>query len=220
MPGVALELCIGDVIDIKLPAPVGEWTLPDESQEQLFWLLFDETDVFGIASVVGIFTLDLIDTGNPSEPYVIQITITACDLTLLDIDCKDRIILLYWYNQAGGWSSFPFITKKTYGHSAGNNTTFKTSGLIRKFSSRDDKYKTYKLSTGYQSKQVHDHLETMFDSIQAFVAFPSALGSFADGIESPIIIDPKDINKYSDGSGNWETEFSFSIAQEKIIQTQ
>jgi hypothetical protein len=168
------------------------------------------TTVIGF-SADGIQYLIIINKGSVCAPAVISYTPECC--TGLNI---------VWLNREGGYQSFLFGGKRAiYEINDGEAETFKTQNLTLKNSSLKDVYRAVVVNTGVINSELLSVLESLRNSIQAWVydeELPDYL-NFDDRF-TPIIVDRESMIVRDTRERIVERTFRFLIAKELNIQGQ
>ena len=168
------------------------------------------TTVIGF-SADGIEYLIIINKGSVCAPAVISYTPECC--TGLNI---------VWLNREGGYQSFLFGGKRAiYEINDGEAETFKTQNLTLKNSSLKDVYRAVVVNTGVINSELLSVLESLRNSIQAWVydeELPDYL-NFEDRF-TPIIVDRESMIVRDTRERIVERTFRFLIAKELNIQGQ
>jgi hypothetical protein len=168
------------------------------------------TTVIGF-SADGIEYLIIINKGSVCAPTTISYTPECC--TGLNI---------VWLNREGGYQSFLFGGKRAiYEINDGEAETFKTQNLTLKNSSLKDVYRAVVVNTGVIDRELLSVLESLRNSIQAWVYdedLPDYL-NFEDRF-TPIIVDRESMIVRDTKERIVERTFRFLIAKELNIQGQ
>ena len=168
------------------------------------------TTVIGF-SADGIEYLIIINKGSVCAAAVISYTPECC--TGLNI---------VWLNREGGYQSFLFGGKREiYEINDGEAETFKTQNLTLKNSSLKDVYRAVVVNTGVIDRELLSVLESLRNSIQAWVydeELPDYL-NFEDRF-TPIIVDRESMIVRDTRERIVERTFRFLIAKELNIQGQ
>ena len=121
-----------------------------------------------------------------------------------------------WINREGGWSSYVFGGRKTYGKEIGNVTTFKTGNQLRR-ASVENVYDSAEATISAKSIRDLQFISSLRQSVQAFLYSDLTLQW-----SIPIILDAKSFNVYTTPFKQIEVSdsFKFRYAEEVIIQSQ
>jgi len=121
-----------------------------------------------------------------------------------------------WINREGGWSSYVFGGKRTYGKDIADVTTFKRGKELRRATVKNV-YDTAEATIAIKSIRDLDFISSLRQSIQAYL--------YSDNTRQwsiPIILDRQSFTKYSTPFKAIEVNdsFKFKYAEEITIQTQ
>jgi len=145
-------------------------------------------------------------------------TLRICVFPIQSSDgvCGDNLLNIAWVNLQGGWSSYSFDGKKTFGVDIGDVSTFK-KGLELRRATVDNTYDTIEMSLSNKSIKDLMFIASLRYGIQAFLYDPlTAQWSI------PIILDKQSFPVYSTPFNQLDLEqkIRFRIATEKVIQSQ
>lgn len=215
VPNETHNLCLSDINNIyPLPAPPsGSWVYTDDYYPSFIILLpfgFGALAV-SIAGKVGEFNFLFQTTTDPlNEVYLIRIVIASC---LPEYNfCSPYRVPILWLNPAGGWSTYCFKGKKTYGVTIGQSRQFKTPQKVIKHYSRTDIYDTIGVLSGEIPVSHAGFLKSLKYAIQAYII--SNMGYI------PILIEEKDFVLYEEGNGLMIYNLDLKVATEINVQTQ
>lgn len=145
-------------------------------------------------------------------------TLRICVFPIQSSDgvCGDDLLNIAWVNLQGGWSSYSFDGKKTFGVDVGEVSTFK-KGLELRRATVNNTYDTIEMSLANKSIKDLKFIASLRYSIQAFLYDPlTAQWSI------PIILDKQSFPVYSlpFNQLDLEQKIRFRLAEEKVIQSQ
>lgn len=214
-PDEVHNLCLGQINQLfPLPAPPsGSWVFSASSYPDYIILIPLGFGIVAVSIAGQVTTLNLLfqTTTDPlNETYLIQIVIEPClsDYTL----CTPYKAPIVWLNPAGGWSSYCFKGRKTFGVTIGQSRQFKTSQKVVKHYSRTDIYDTIGVLSGEIPVSHASFIKSLKYSIQAYLI--TTIGYI------PILIDEKDFVLYEEGNGLMTYNLNLKLATEINIQTQ
>jgi hypothetical protein len=215
VPDEVHELCLAEINQLfPLPAPPsGTWVFSGSFYPDYISLLPFGNGIIAVSIAGQVTTLNLMfqTTTNPlSETYLVQIVISSC-LTEYNF-CSPYRIPVLWLNPAGGWSSYCFKGRKTFGVTIGDSRQFKTTNRIEKHYSRSRIYDTIGVLSGEIPVSHAAFLKSLKYSIQAYVI--STVGYL------PMLLDEKDFVLYEEGNGLMTYNLNLKLATEINIQTQ
>lgn len=213
-PSQSFNLCLGDINKIfSLPAPPsGSWVYSDN-----YYPSFINISPFGfglvtvgIASKIGEFNLLFQSTASPlTQVHLIRITVKSC--LVERCKCTGLNECVVWLNPSGGWSSYCFKGKKTYGVNINNTKNFKTSkGEVRHYS-RTDIYDSLLVLSGEIPVSDAPNVKTLKYAIQAYLLRVNGY--------VPIIIEEKDFELFTDKDGLMRYNIDCYLSNEIVIQT-
>jgi hypothetical protein len=210
---------VRDYIDTGQPNYIVEYTgiVPDwfnnegTQYGQAFYFNFIAP---AVATTVINFRIMDIMTFPFTEISTGTITINAGQGFELREICCDNIRNIAWLNSAGGWRSYVFTGKKQYKVDIGENTTFKTDGVIR-FSERKNVYDAELVTTGYIEKYDVEYCKSLRTAIQAFL-----YNEVTEQWDIPILIQPESFILFEDKQRFYQFSFEFIYAEELVIQSQ
>jgi hypothetical protein len=167
----------------------------------------------GPNAVVGCYEYEFSDGVTP------LFTLTLCVYPIQssnEICVSEDALNIAWVNQQGGWSSYVFDGRTTYGKDIGQVRTYKT-GIELKRSFVGDVYDTVEVNLA--NKPIKDliFISSMRQSIQAFLWSSETLQW-----SIPIVIDKQTFPIYTKPFKQIEQvdRFSFRYAEEVVIQSQ
>lgn len=214
-PDETHNLCLAAINNLyPLPVPPsGSWVYSDDYYPSFIQLLPFGNGILAvaIAGKVGTFNFMFQTTTNPlTETYLIRVVISSC---LPEYNfCSPYRAPILWLNPAGGWSTYCFKGKKTFGVTIGQSRQFKTTTKTVKHYSRTDIYKTIGILSGEIPVTHAAFIESLKYSIQAYLITTSGY--------IPILIEEKDFDLYEEGNGLMTYNVPLKIATEINVQTQ
>jgi hypothetical protein len=215
VPDEIHNLCLAEINNLfPLPAPPsGAWVFSGSYYPDYIQLIPFGFGIVAVSIAGQVTTLNLMfqTTTNPlSETYLIQIVIASC---LPEYNfCSPYRIPVVWLNPAGGWSTYCFKGKKTFGVTIGDSRQFKTTQKIEKHYSRSEIYDIIGVLSGEIPVSHAGFLKSLKYSIQAYVI--STVGYL------PMLLDEKDFVLYEEGNGLMTYNLNLKLATEINIQTQ
>ncbi len=194
---------------VKLHIDTGEGsTIGDYDPED-----YDSDDYLtgGLNAIVGCYSF----TFKDGVTTLFELSICIFPVQSASSECLDGFNIA-WINQEGGWSSYVFGGRKTFGKEIGNVKTFKRGNQLRR-ASVSDVYNTSEATIAVKSKQDIDFISSLRQSVQAFL--------YSDNTQQwsiPIILDNKSFTMYSTPFKQIEVNdtFKFRYAEEILIQNQ
>ena len=145
----------------------------------------------------------------------IIINVVADTQSLYQNCCSDRDMNLAWLNDKGGWQNYIFQGIRTFEVRVGDDSTFKTSDLVLKFSEIKDVYTGEIVTSGDIPKAHADALDSLRTSIQAFL-----FNEQTTAWDIPIMVDKGSFTKYKTSDKFFQVAVKFIYAEEVLIQTQ
>lgn len=207
-------LCLSQINQLfPLPAPPsGSWVISNTYYPDFIILLPFGNGIVAvsIAGKTGDIYLMFQTTTNPlTETYLMKIEIQPC-LPSYNF-CTPYRVPIIWKNPAGGWSSYCFKGKKTFGVSIGNSKQYKNSNRVQRHYSRSDIYDTWSVLSGELPVGHAAFLKSLKYSIQAYIL--TTIGYL------PILIDEKEFILYEEGNGLMTYDVPLKLSTEIPIQT-
>jgi hypothetical protein len=214
LPDETHTLCLSDINNLyPLPVPPsGIWNYTDDYINEMFQLLPFGNGVLAvlIAGRTGTFNMLFQTTTNPlAETYLIEINIESCLEEYLF--CSPYKLPVLWLNRAGGYSSYCFKGKKTFGYDIGKRLQYKTTERVKKNYYIGDVYQTVFALSGEIPKSHIEFIKGLKYSIQAWIFTPQGY--------LPITFDENNFTYYTEGDGFAKYNIEVSISTEVIIQT-
>ncbi len=165
----------------------------------------------GPNGIVGCYSFDFDDDGDP----LFSLEICIFPIQKSDTLCGP-VINVAWVNREGGWSSYAFNGRKTYGKDIGEVKTFK-SGLELRRASVEEVYDTIEVSVVNKAQKDLTFLASLRQSIQAFM-----YDDLTEQWSIPIVLDKQSFAIYSDPfrALDINQKIVFKLAEEVVIQTQ
>lgn len=207
---ISFTKCITESIPLQAlpPAPFGAWVLADDTYPS--WLVL----AFGYAvpsvNTVGTFYILFVDTLDPiNSTYLVEFIFDSC-LPTYDL-CTPNRINITWLNISGGFSSYCFKGRKTYGVDVENKRTYKDSNNLRKYYNINGVYDTIEVLSGEVPISHLPFLKSLKYSVQVWI-FRNAW--------IPIIIDNSNFTLYTDGDGLGRYDITVKYSKEILVQTQ
>lgn len=214
-PDKIVNLCLADLNSFTaLPAPPsGIWNLSN-----IYYPSFVQFLPFGngivaisIAGITGEFNFLFQTTTNPlTETYLIRVIIEPCFPSYEF--CSPNRVPIIWLNRTGGWSSYCFKGKKTYGVTIGNSRQFVNTQRTIQHYSRTQVYDTLGVLSGEIPVSHSNYVKSLKYAVQAYII--STIGYI------PILIEEKDFTLYTDGDGLMTYNVILKYATEIKIQSQ
>jgi hypothetical protein len=176
---------------------------------------YDEDDYLasGINGIVGCHEFEFSDGVTP----LFTLRICVFPTQAVNNACAgDSAFNIAWINREGGWSSYIFEGKKSYGVDMGKVKTYKKNRELKR-SSVEEVYNTAEVALANKSIQDMKFISSLRYSIQAYLWSEST-----QQWSIPIILDKDNFNEYSTPFRQIEVEeaFTFRYAEEVVIQTQ
>ncbi len=167
--------------------------------------------VGGPNSIVGCYTFTFKD--GVTTLFVLTICVFPVQSSIGE--CRGGFNIA-WVNREGGWSSYVFGGKKTYGKDVGTVKTYKTQGELKR-SSVEDVYDTAEVAVFNKSIRDLQFISSLRQSIQAYL--------YDDNTKQwsiPIVLDRSSFPVYTTPFKQITTEdkFLFRYANEIVIQSQ
>jgi hypothetical protein len=130
--------------------------------------------------------------------------------------CPANTVNIAWVNREGGWSSYVFDGRKTYGKEIGTVNTYKLATELKR-STVEDVYDVVEVNINNKAKRDLIFISSLRQSIQAYLFDDNTLQW-----SIPIFIDKDSFPIYSIPFKQVEVsdKFTFRIANEVIIQSQ
>jgi hypothetical protein len=211
-PSIIHTLCLSDGLAPQSlpPPPIGSWVLSGNYYPDWLFLAFSGYAVATVP-VVGEFYVLFETTINPlSNVYLVKFVFNSC-LDEYDF-CTPQDINIVWLNRAGGWSSYCFKGRKTYGVKIADKRTYKTADNLVNYFKIDGVFDSIQVLSGEIPVSHINFVKGLKYSIQAFIKWT---GGFI-----PILIEDKDFDLYTDGDGLTTYDIKVQYSAEKLIQTQ
>jgi hypothetical protein len=167
----------------------------------------------GINGIVGCHEFEFSDGVTP----LFTLRICVFPTQAVNNACAgDSAFNIAWINREGGWSSYIFEGKKSYGVDMGKVKTYKKNRELKR-SSVEEVYNTAEVALANKSIQDMKFISSLRYSIQAYLWSEST-----QQWSIPIILDKDNFNEYSTPFRQIEVEeaFTFRYAEEVVIQTQ
>ncbi len=166
-------------------------------------------------NATGTFVFDVTTTGPNADTGEITINVSDC-FANREAECCECELDIAWLAPSGAWRNFVFTGKHTSGVDVGRTSEYKDADNNLRYSEIRDVRATEVVTTGFVYKNDIDFIESLFTrGIQAYL-----WNADTDNWDIPIVVDQKSIKKYRCGDTKWEAQFSFSYAEEAVIQTQ
>lgn len=188
----------------------------------------DETETFvtgwtiDIAGSYANGTYPLSFTGTDGNEYFIVIEVVdACDIPTYTLNCCNAYNIV-WINREGGFENYIFTGKnQIFEVESGDEITFKTSDLVRKFAEKKSIYRAIQIGTGKIPKSHSTKIESLRNSIQAWLYDENA-PIYIDFEErfTPIYLDFDSFTVLDTSEKVYEVNIRFLIAKELAIQSQ
>lgn len=176
---------------------------------------YDEEDylISGVNLIVGCYEFEFSDGVTPLFTLRICIFPIQSSTEVCESETNFNIA---WINREGGWSSYIFEGRKSYGVDIGKVTTYKKSRELKR-ASVEDVYHTVEVALFNKSIQEMDFITSLRYSIQAFL-----WSDLTQQWSIPIILDKGGFNTYTRPFKQIELEeqFTFKYAEEVVIQSQ
>lgn len=127
-----------------------------------------------------------------------------------------EIFNIAWVNREGGWSSYAFEGKKTFGVEVDDIKTYKSNGIVKR-QSIEGVFNTVEVSLSNKSIKDLIFISTLKKSIQAFL-----WSELTQQWSIPILLDTGNFPVYSLPFKQIDVndKFTFKYAEEEVIQTQ
>ena len=188
----------------------------------------DETNTFitrwtiDIAGSYANGTYPLSITGTDGNEYFIVIEVTdVCEIPTYTLNCCNAYNIV-WVNREGGFENYIFTGKnQVFEVESGDEITFKTSDLVRKFAEKKSIYRAVQIGTGKIPKSHSVKIESLRNSIQAWL-YDEDAPIYIDFEERfiPIYIDFDSFTVLDTSLKVYEVNLRFLIAKELAIQSQ
>ncbi len=185
--------------------PLGTWPA---------WITLVDGIIRVFNAQMGVTNLVIYNTLDPESTATVQITTTNCDYE--DGPCVSYPLYIFWLNQDGGFSSYTFSPKKTYGVDIGGSGTYKDADLITRYAHIDNIYDTFVQPSGYIPESHVDLLKGLRYSQQAWVYVPG-LG-LTDDVVKEIFNYTKSFELKRQRNGLYKYDFEFSYSKELLTQ--
>lgn len=213
-PSIVHTGCIGDInqfTSVLPPAPIGNWILSGNYYPEFLFLVPPSGYLVPIIDRIGNYYVLFEDDADPlNNVYLVKFELQSC-FEEYDL-CTPYKINVVWLNPSGGWSSYCFRGRKTYGVNIDEKLTFKDSNKIRKYYNNRNVYNTIEVLSGEVPLTHITYLKSLKYSIQAYIKIASQF--------IPILIDDKTFTLYQDGESLLNYNIVISYATEIDIQTQ
>lgn len=184
----------------------GEITFDSEAQTLTYF--FPET---------GTYYLTLVSQGDITIQQAYVFVVTNCYVDACEPDDSDYLLRIVWLNPTGGWSSYLFNQKKTYGVDIGGSRVFKNSDRETHYIQHDNIFDSVVQPSGLIPESHVDFLKSLKYSIAAFV-YDGASGD--DITYLPIFNYAKSFELKKQSNGFYKYDFEFSYSAEIITQTR
>lgn len=205
---ITLETSPADTVILSIDTGAGTGT-PDYDGDD-----YDGDDYLtgGPNAIVGCYTFEFSDGMTP----LFTLEICVYPLQKSNGVCPDNIANIAWVNREGGWSSYVFEGRKTYGKDISTVTTYKRGNELKR-STVEDVYDVVEVNIVNKSIRDLIFISSLRQSIQAYLYDESTLQW-----SIPIFIDKDSFPIYSIPFKQIEVadKFTFRIANEIIIQSQ
>jgi len=188
----------------------------------------DETDTFitrwdiDIAGSYANGTYPLSFTGTDGNEYFIVIEVVdACEIPTYNLNCCNAYNLV-WVNREGGFENYIFTGKnQIFEVESGDEITFKTSDLVRKFAEKKSIYRAIQIGSGKIPKSHSTKIESLRNSIQAWLYDENA-PIYIDFEQrfTPIYLEFDSFTVLDTSEKVYEVNIRFLIAKELAIQSQ
>jgi hypothetical protein len=170
--------------------------------------------VGGPNSIVGCHEFEFFDGVTPL--FTLRICIYPIQSSNEGCFIGEGVFNIAWVNRQGGWSSYVFEGKKTFGMDIGKVTTYKKARELKR-SAVEEVYQTAEVSVANKSIRDLLFIASLRQSIQAYL--------WSDTTQQwsiPIALDKENFNLYSRPFKAIEVDeqFTFRYAEEIVIQTQ
>lgn len=162
--------------------------------------------------IVGCYEYEFSD----GEELLFTLRICVFPIQSSNATCVTDPINLAWVNREGGWSSYVFEGRRTYGKDIDEVTTYK-KGIELKRSSVSDVYDTVEVTLANKSIKDLQFISSLRQSIQAYLYSESTLQW-----SIPIVLDKQSFPVYTKPFKQIEVvdNFKFRYAEEIVIQKQ
>lgn len=174
---------------------------------------FDPVDylIGGLNSIVGCYSYEFKD----GETTLFTLNICVYPVQSANTECVDGFNIA-WINKEGGWSSYVFGGRKTFGRDIGDVKTYKKEKQLRR-SSVSNVYDTAEITISVKSIEDLTFIASLMQSVQAYLYSDSTLQW-----STPIILDKDDFEIYSTPFKQVDVSrtFKFRYAEEITVQTQ
>jgi len=166
----------------------------------------------GPNAIVGCYTYEFFDGAT----LLFTLEICVYPLQKADSLCPDNVANIAWVNREGGWSSYVFDGRKTYGKDISTVNTYKR-GTELKRSTVEDVYDVVEVSVSNKAIKDLIFIASLRQSIQAYLYDESTLQW-----SIPIFIDKDSFPVYSVPFKQIRVDqkFTFRMSNEIIIQKQ
>lgn len=174
---------------------------------------YDGTDYLtgGPNAIVGCYTY----TFKDGAATLFELTICIFPIQSSIGECVGGFNIA-WINLEGGWSSYVFGGRKTFGKEIGDVKTFKKGNQLRR-ASVENVYDVAEATILMKSQKDIDFISSLRQSVQAFL-----YSELTKQWSIPIILDAKSFTTYSVPFKQIEVNdtFKFKYAEEIIVQNQ
>ena len=187
----------------------------------------DETDTFvtgwiiDIAGSYGVGTYPLSITGTDGNEYFVVIEVTdSCGIETYNLNCCNAYNIV-WVNR-DSFENYIFTGKnQVFEIESGDEITFKTSDLVRKFAEKKSIYRAIQIGSGKIPKSHSVKIESLRNSIQAWL-YDEDAPIYIDFEErfTPIYLDFDSFTVLDTSEKVYEVNIRFLIAKELAIQSQ
>lgn len=192
------------------PAPVGAWQVSGNYTPEFLFVAFSGYIVPVIDRVGDYYVLFEDDIDPLNNVYLVKFEFESC----LDeySFCSKYDINLVWQNPAGGWSSYCFKGKKTYGVKMQDKKIYKDGNNIQRYYKIESPYDTIDVLSGELPMSHVDFVKSLKYSVQAYI--------FRNSQFIPVLIEDKEFTLFQDGDGYFFYNFTIKYSEEINIQTQ
>jgi len=213
IPDIIHTGCLGEVNQFSsmLPTPpIGAWQVTGNYTPEYLTTVFNGYIVPVIDRVGDYYVLFETSIQPLLNVYLVKFEFESC---FPEYDfCSRYDINIVWVNPAGGWSSYCFKGKKTYGVTTKEKKIYRDTNNVQRYYKIQDTYDTIEVLSGELPMSHVDFLKSLKYSPQAYI--------FRNSQFIPILIEDKDFTLYQDGDGYFFYDIKIKYAQEINIQTQ
>lgn len=206
---ISIVSVVDDVLTLRIDATVGG------SGGDYLQADYNSNDYLttGINALTGCYTIDILNDAVSAG------TLNVCiyPASQISIACPEDVINFAWVNEDGGWSSMALDCRFVNGITQGRQSSFLTSGNVKKIFKKEDVFETINVSANIISKIELDALASLRQSIQAYI-----YNNVTEQFDIPVFIDASSFQTYGNKFRQGETDVSFTFekATKKTIQNQ